>query len=103
MGIVHHDKESGKVIGFSQNLVGDFVDKEYYHDFLVNGGFMVFKKEVFGELKDNSMLEQAFIPLAKKGELSVYKHPGKWKAMDTYKEVEELNKYWQEDPFWKLW
>ena len=66
MGIVHHDKESGKVIGFSQNLVGDFVDKEYYHDFLVNGGFMVFKKEVFGELKDNSMLEQAFIPLAKK-------------------------------------
>ena len=102
-GIVHHDKQTNKVIGFSQNLVGDFVDKENYHDFLINGGFMVLKKEIFNELKPNSMIEAMFIPLAKKGELSLYHHTGKWKAMDTYKEVEELNEYWQKDQFWKAW
>ncbi len=102
-GIVHHSKDSGKVIGFSQNLVGDFVDKENYHDFLINGGFMVFKNEVFKLLKPNSMVEEIFIPMAKDGQLSLYHHKGKWKAMDTYKDMEEMNSYWQEDPFWKVW
>jgi len=102
-GIVHHDKQTNKVVGFSQNLVGDFIDKENYHDFLINGGFMVFKNEVLDLIPKDSMIEELFIPMAKKGELSLYHHKGKWKAMDTYKEVEELNKYWEQDPFWKIW
>lgn len=102
-GIVHQNKETNKVIGFSQNLVGDFTDKEYYHDFLINGGFMVFKREIFKELTENRMIEELFIPLAERGELSLYNHKGKWKAMDTYKEVEEMNIYWEKDPFWKVW
>ena len=102
-GIVHHDKETNKVIGFTQNLVGDFIDKENYHDFLINGGFMVFNHKILDDIKENSMVEELFIPMAKKGELSLYNHKGKWKAMDTYKEVEELNKYWEKDPFWKAW
>jgi glucose-1-phosphate cytidylyltransferase len=102
-GIVHHDKQSNKVIGFSQNLVGDYIDKENYHDFLINGGFMVFNKEVLNEIKPESMIEEIFIPMAKQGKLSLYQHPGKWKAMDTYKDVEELNEFWQSDPFWKVW
>jgi glucose-1-phosphate cytidylyltransferase len=103
LGIVHQDKQTKKVIGFSQNLVGDFVDKENYHDFLINGGFMVFKKDVFKDLKPNSMIEELFIPLAKRGQLSLFDHQGKWKAMDTYKEVEEMNEYWEKNPFWKIW
>jgi glucose-1-phosphate cytidylyltransferase len=103
LGIIHHNKDTGKVTGFSQNMVGDFVDKENYHNFLINGGFMVFKKEIFNELKPDTMVEEIFIPLAKRGELSLYHHPGKWKAMDTYKDVEEMNKYWETDPFWKIW
>lgn len=102
-GIVHHNKESGKVIGFSQNLVGDFVDKENYHDFLINGGFMVFKKEIFKLLKPDSMVEEIFIPMAKDKQLSMYNHEGKWKAVDTYKDLEEINEYWRKDPFWKVW
>lgn len=102
-GIVHQDKTTNKVIGFSQNLVGDYVDKQNYHDFLINGGFMVFKNEIFKHLKPDTMVEEIFIPLAKQGELSLYNHTGKWKAMDTYKEVEEMNELWQKDPFWKVW
>jgi glucose-1-phosphate cytidylyltransferase len=102
-GIVHQSEETKKVIGFSQNLVGDFVDKEDRHDFLINGGFMVFKKDIFNSIEPNSMIEKAFIPLVKKGELSLHHHLGKWKAMDTYKDVEEMNELWQKDPFWKVW
>lgn len=102
-GIIHHNKEDNKVIGFSQNLVGEFIDKENYHDFLINGGFMVFKKEMLDRILPDSMVEEQFIPLAKEGQLAMYDHKGKWKAMDTYKEVEEMNQYWQKDPFWKVW
>jgi glucose-1-phosphate cytidylyltransferase len=102
-GIVHHNKEDNKVIGFSQNLVGDFVDKENYHDFLINGGFMVFKKKVLDMIPKDAMIEELFIPMAQKKELSMFHHKGKWKAMDNYKELEEMNDYWQKDPFWKVW
>ena len=102
-GIVHHNEDTGKVIGFSQNLVGNFIDKQNYHDFLINGGFMIFKKEFLDFIKPDSMIEEAFIPMVQQNQLSLYRHKGKWKAMDTYKEVEEMNEYWKKEPFWKVW
>jgi glucose-1-phosphate cytidylyltransferase len=49
------------------------------------------------------MIEENFDCLAEKGELSTFEHLGRWKCMDTYKEVEELNNIWANDPFWKIW
>ena len=69
----------------------------------INGGFMVFKKEILDYIKPGTMVEEAFVPLIQQGQLSVYEHKGQWKAMDTYKDVEEMNLYWQKDPFWKVW
>jgi glucose-1-phosphate cytidylyltransferase len=102
-GIVYHDEATKKITGFKQNLVGDYKKKWDQHDFIINGGFMVFQKSFIDKLQPNSMVEEAFIPLSKEGEMSLYLHEGKWKSMDTYKEVEELNENWQNDPFWKLW
>jgi len=64
---------------------------------------MVFKKDVVDLIPENSMIESVFQPLTEKGEISVYTHRGKWKCMDTHKEVEELNEQWANDPFWKVW
>ncbi len=102
-GIVNHDEQTKKVVGFKQNLVGEFKQKNDQHDFVINGGFMVFKNSFLDLIAENSMIEEAFIPLTEKGDLSMFEHQGKWKAMDTYKEVEEMNEYWQKDPFWKVW
>lgn len=102
-GIVMHDETTNKVTGFRQNLVGDFGTDSDRHDFIVNGGFMIFKRQFLDTIERNSMIESAFIPLAKRGQLSVYKHQGNWKAMDTFKEVEELNHLWVKNPFWKVW
>lgn len=103
-GIVDHHKESGKVAGFKQKLVGEgYRDFAQGHDFIINGGFMVFKKSFIDAIQPNTMVEEAFLPLVEKSELSLYHHKGKWKAMDTYKEIEEMNEYWHKDPFWKVW
>lgn len=110
-GVMSIDEKSRKVEKFRQFGVVDIqmsaarihqARKSYISDF-VNGGFMVFKKSFFKYIEENSMIESAFLPLAKTGKLSVYEHTGQWKAMDTYKDVEEMNIFWQKDPFWKVW
>jgi glucose-1-phosphate cytidylyltransferase len=42
--------------------------------------------------------------LAKEKELSLFKHPGFWFAVDTNKELEELTRIWNlGNPPWKVW
>lgn len=100
-GILDFDKNTNKLINFSQHKVVE-KDENTSKDF-INGGFMVFKNKVIDMIPENAMIETLFPILTGKGELSVFAHNGKWKCMDTYKEVEELNEYWQKDPFWKVW
>src|SRR6185436_15125834 len=84
-GTIDHDESTNKVFDFKQNLVGESKDMDNKHDFIINGGFMVFKNEVLNFISENSMIEELFPRLSAMGELSLYKHKGKWKAMDTYK------------------
>ncbi len=100
-GLIAADANSGKAIGYQQDKIGDLVSvssKDY-----INGGFMVFKNEFFDFIKPDSMIEQAFPLLTGQKQLSIFSHEGKWKCMDTYKEVEEMNVLWKENPFWKVW
>jgi CDP-glucose 4,6-dehydratase len=102
-GMIEIDEPSGKIVNFKQNTISGVENYTYNDDIIINGGFMVFKKEFLNYLEPDTMVESAFPNLANRGQLSLYKHTGKWKAMDTYKEVEEMNEYWNEDPFWKVW
>lgn len=76
--------------------------ESYMNDF-INGGFMVFRHEILDHIPENGMVEEAFVPLAERNQISVYEHNGQWKSMDTYKDVEEMNILWHKDPFWKIW
>ncbi len=100
-GLLDYDKKSKKIKDYYQFDIAD-INKKQSSD-LINGGFMVFKNEFMNFVKPDTMIEQAFDPLAARGELSMFEHEGKWKCMDTYKEVEELNKDWIISPFWKVW
>ncbi|MFA6547755.1 MAG: sugar phosphate nucleotidyltransferase [Candidatus Magasanikbacteria bacterium] len=96
---IHH--ESSKVVDFFQHKITDNEDcrpKDY-----INGGFMVFEKQVLDLITPNSMIESVFSPLSQQLQLSVYKHSGNWKCMDTAKEADDLNEMWNKDPFWKIW
>lgn len=100
-GLLDVDHMDNKIKGFYQKNVTDKKDK-ISSDY-INGGFMVLKREVLDMINPDSMIESVFVPLAENGQLSVYKHKGQWKCMDTYKEVEEMNEIWQKSPFWKVW
>lgn len=100
-GFLNVDEQTNKVKDFFQHKVTHKEDDLTKDN--INGGFMVFKKEALDLIEKDSMIENIFVPLSTQGNLSVYKHLGRWKCMDTHKEMEELNNYWKKDPFWKVW
>jgi glucose-1-phosphate cytidylyltransferase len=99
---VHPKSKWGLVVSDSNNMIKQFKQKPVLNEF-VNGGFMVFKKEFFKFLKPREMVEVALERLVKDKQLAVYQHEGYWSAMDTYQDVEEMNKQWKKDPKWKVW
>ena len=99
---VHPVSRWGLVNTDQDQLVTEFAEKPMLHDY-VNGGFMVFNKEFFKYLKPREMIEESLVRLILDKELSVYIHDGFWSAMDTYQDVEEMNKQWKKDPLWRVW
>jgi glucose-1-phosphate cytidylyltransferase len=98
---VHPHSKYGLVRSDAKGRVEDFSQKPTLGDF-VNGGFMVFSPGMFDYL-DDGMIEDALIRMTADRQLSVYHHDGFWKAMDTYQEMEELNRLWQSERPWAIW
>jgi len=89
------------------NSVTAFSEKPKNSSEFINGGFFVFNKKIFDYLStnDNCDLEiGALEKIAREGQLMVYKHTGFWTCMDTLRDMEYLNKLWNENKaFWKTW
>ncbi|MBI5123536.1 NTP transferase domain-containing protein [Candidatus Roizmanbacteria bacterium] len=99
---VHPKSKWGLVVADENNIVQRFKQKPVLDEF-VNGGFMVFKSGFFKYLRKRETIEQALDRLLKDKQLAVYHHEGFWSAMDTYSDVEDMNKQWKKDPLWKIW
>jgi glucose-1-phosphate cytidylyltransferase len=99
---VHPRSRFGQVRINNENKVTQFVEKPSLREW-VNGGFMVFKKKFFHYLRPGEFEHVAIHRLVKDDALSLYVHDGFWHAMDTYADVENLNKFWQAQPEWKVW
>jgi glucose-1-phosphate cytidylyltransferase len=64
-------------------------------DGLVNGGFMVCRRDVFDLLDEDCVFELAPMQeLARTDRLAVFEHRSFWQCMDTFKEVEQFNSQW---------
>jgi len=87
--------------------VGAFSEKPKNGNGLVNGGFFVFNRAVFDYLSEDDSCDfeiGALEQIARQGELMVYKHKGFWACMDTFRDMEYLNRLWAEDKAeWKVW
>lgn len=89
------------------NKVSSFLEKPKGDGSWINIGFFVLEPGVFKYIKkgDNTVWEkQPLENLAKDGCLSVYKHAGFWKCMDTLRDKIELEHLWQSGKAnWKVW
>ncbi|HOO77081.1 MAG TPA: glucose-1-phosphate cytidylyltransferase [bacterium] len=86
----------------SGGLVGEFREKPQTEQGLINGGFFVFEQGVFEYLDFDGALEREPLErLARDGQLAIYEHRGFWHCMDTFRDMEKLNRYWAEgSPPW---
>ena len=98
-----HPRSKYGLLGTDKNkIVTSFIEKPVLREW-VNGGFMIFKRDFFNYLKENEMEHEALKRLLGKKQLSLYMHDGFWHSMDTYPDVDNLNKFWEKDPEWKIW
>jgi len=92
-GLVKTNHEKCLATGFDQKpLMPDYV----------SGGFMVFKNDAF-DYFNNGQMEDGLKKMAENNQLSVFEHRGFWKAMDTYREKEELEELWKNEKPWVVW
>lgn len=87
--------------------VESFHEKVSLGTSLINGGYMVLDQRIFDYLSEDDDCDLEYGPmerLAEAGELMVYRHPGFWACMDTLRDMDYLNKLWNEGKArWKTW
>jgi glucose-1-phosphate cytidylyltransferase len=71
----------------------------------INGGYYVFKKEIFDYLDDESeLVERPFQRLIHDGQLMTYRYDGFWACMDTFKDKQLLDDmYAAGNVPWQVW
>jgi glucose-1-phosphate cytidylyltransferase len=73
----------------------------------INGGFFVFSRKILDYLTTDDLCDLEVGPLeriAGEGQLMVYKHRGFWACMDTLRDMEYLNRLWDNGMArWKIW
>jgi glucose-1-phosphate cytidylyltransferase len=100
---VHPRSKYGLIKIDKEDRVKYFQEKPVLSDW-VNGGYMIFNRNFFDYLRPNEMEHEGLKRLAKEHQLAIYKHDGFWFAVDTNKELDDLNKIWRsENSPWKIW
>lgn len=104
---VYNFGQNKGVLDVRQNgLVNAFREKSDLDGDLINIGFMVFQPEIFGYIDgDTTVFEQEPLTrLVADHQLLSYTHRGFWQCMDTLRERQKLEHYWESETApWKLW
>lgn len=93
----------GEIVENDGKLVS-FEEKPQTSTGLINGGFAVFHKDFLQHLREDEDCDLEYGPLgdlAQKGEVMVYRHEGQWACVDTERDLNHLNKMWEnQKAFW---
>jgi glucose-1-phosphate cytidylyltransferase len=97
--------QSLHVVSLGKDNVVDKVTPMNDGGFLVNGGFFIFRHEIFDYLKEGEELViKPFNRLIKEEQLIAYRHDGFWACMDTFKERQYLEQlYAGGQAPWMVW
>ena len=103
---VHAPARFGELTEQDQQLIS-FDEKPQTSVGLINGGFMVFNNDFLDYITQDEKcdLEYGVLEeLTAKREVMVYKHEGNWACMDHERDVNHLNRLWNNnEAFWKIW
>jgi len=117
--VIDYFRASGKIACFlgvkptatfhRVNIGSDGVVKEIAHiagsGSIINGGFFVFRREIFNYIKEGEeLVEEPFRRLIAEKQLVAYPYKGFWACMDTFKEkqhLEDLHATGQAP--WRVW
>lgn len=103
---VMQDQSKGVLDIGTDYAVRSFREKSQLDGSPINAGYMALNPEIFKYIEgDSTVFEQKPLEmLAKEGQLMSYVHKGFWQCMDTKKEKDMLEKYWESGKApWKLW
>lgn len=103
---VYPPSRFGEIIEKDNKLIL-FSEKPQTSGSLINGGFMVFNRELLDYLTEDETCDFERGPLeelAETNQVAIYKHDGYWECMDTERDYQYLNNLWNENKaFWRIW
>jgi glucose-1-phosphate cytidylyltransferase len=86
------------------NLVADIhaIDNG---DVRINGGYFIFKKEIFNYMRDpEELVKEPFHRLLQEKQLMGYSYDGFWASMDTFKDKQQLESLYSTGAApWEIW
>ncbi len=100
-GAFHLEEDRSNISSFREKPKGDGRETAW-----INGGFFVLEPEIFNFIDGDSTIweREPMENLAKKNQLSAYKHRGFWQSMDSLQDRNVLEKFWASgNPVWKKW
>lgn len=103
---VIYKQEKGVLDINELGAVRSFREKQPGDGSPINAGYMVLQPKIFDYLEDDSTVFEkvALEQLAAEGELMSYTHHGFWQCMDSLREKEILEMYWNKgNAPWKCW
>lgn len=106
MSMYNFGQNKGVVDIGEDGSIKAFREKSDFDGDLINIGYMVFEPKIFDYIEgDSTIFERG--PLSKlveEGQLAGYVHKGFWQCMDTLREKEKLEEYWNSGKApWKKW
>jgi glucose-1-phosphate cytidylyltransferase len=92
------------VVSLNDDLVTG-IQHMRHADIWMNGGYFVFRNDIFKYMKDGEeLVEEPFQRLIKLQQLSAYRYNGFWACMDTFKDKQNLDDmYGRGEAPWEVW
>ena len=93
------------VVRFAEDGLVAGLDDVRSSDLWINGGFFIFRREIFDYLRPGEELVEApFARLIAENKLISYRYDGFWAPMDTLKDVQTLEAHYESGRApWALW
>jgi glucose-1-phosphate cytidylyltransferase len=91
---------------FEEDRVKQFEEKPQIGEGWINGGFFVLEPQIINYIDgDQTIWEREPLErLSTEGQLLAYRHTDFWQCMDTLRDVNQLDRMWQESRApWKTW